>query len=58
MQIQDFCAGCMGVLVVDREARRALFSEFPNASDLVALSCDNPAVGYGDHSETRFNSPL
>ena len=38
MQIQDFCAGCMGVLVVDKEARRALFSDFPNASDLVALS--------------------
>jgi hypothetical protein len=37
MHIQDFCAGCMGVLMVDKEARRALFSEFPNASDLVGL---------------------
>lgn len=43
VRIQDVCAGCMGVLMVDKKARRALFGEYPNTPDLIALSSDNPA---------------
>ena len=41
-RIQDFVAGCMGVLMVDKEARDALFAEHPSVPDLIALSSDNP----------------